>query len=271
MAMKEELSIDTPFPLAVGRVQLHPDPLDTARMIQQALVWRGKKHSNPEESSAWTGDINGVWQVHRHPSFRWLTAAVERHVRAFCVRLGFDPSAVAFQFQRSWPVVSEPGQGVGTHHHPNAHLSCVYYITGDGSGESGVLRLFPPHHVNELVPDMAVGLGHPLGEESPFNRPWIDIAPVEGLLVMFPARTDHSVTNNDSADLRFSISMDIHISSPREAGPNPPEFLAPDPHFWDAFGPAETPKADAARPKSPRPAGQKKPAGRKSPAGRKKQ
>ncbi len=258
MAMKEELAIDTPFPLAVGRVQLHPDPMDTAGMMQQALAWRGKAHSNPEKSSAWTGDINGVWQVHRHPSFRWLTAAVERHVRAFCGRLGFDPSAVAFQFQRSWPVVSEPGQGVGCHHHPNAHLSCVYYLNGDGSGDAGLLRLFPPHHANELVPDMAVGLGHPLGPDSPFNRPWIDIAPMAGLLVMFPARTDHEVTNNDSADLRFSISMDIHLSSPQEAGPNPPEYLAPDPRFWDAFGPVERPEASAARPESPRPTRRKR-------------
>ncbi len=242
--MNEELAIDTPFPLAVGRVQLHPDPIDTARMMQQALAWRGKAHSNPEESSAWTGDINGVWQVHRHPSFRWLTAAVERHVRAFCDRLGFDASAVAFQFQRSWPVVSEPGQGVDCHHHPNAHVSCVYYLNGDGSGDAGVLRLYPPHYANELAPGVKVN--------SPFNLPWIDIAPRAGLLVMFPSRTDHAVTHNESDDLRFSISMDIYLSAPQKAGPNPPEFLAPDPRFWDPFGPVEKPEASAARAKPPR-------------------
>jgi uncharacterized protein (TIGR02466 family) len=255
--MKEELAIDTPFPLAVGRVQLHPDPLDTARMMQQALAWRGRAHSNPEESSAWTGDINGVWQVHRHPSFRWLTAAVERHVPAFCERLGFDPSAVAFRFQRSWPVVSEPGQGVDFHHHPNAHLSCVYYINGDGDGAAGVLRLYPPHHANELVPGMG-GLKQASGQESPFNRSSVEIAPVEGLLVMFPSRTDHAVTHNESADLRFSISMDIYISCPLEAGPNPPEFLAPDPGFWDAFAPAPRSGAGAPRSKPSRPARRKK-------------
>jgi hypothetical protein len=65
---------------------------------------------------------------------------------------------------------------------------------------------------------------------------------------MFPARTDHMVTNNDSGDIRFSISMDIHLSSPQEAGPNPPEFLAPDPRFWDPFAPAP----DAARPGRPK-------------------
>jgi hypothetical protein len=65
---------------------------------------------------------------------------------------------------------------------------------------------------------------------------------------MFPARTNHEVTNNDSADLRFSISMDIHLSSPQEAGPNPPEFLAPDPRFWDAFASPEGSAGEAARP-----------------------
>ncbi|HVY60076.1 MAG TPA: TIGR02466 family protein [Planctomycetota bacterium] len=247
--MNEELAIDTPFPLAVGRVLLQPDPLDTARMMQQALAWRGKARSNPEEHSAWTGDINGIWQVHRHPSFAWLTAAVQRHVRAFCARLGFDPAAVAFQFQRSWPVVSEPGQAVDCHHHPNAHVSCVYYLNGDGSGDAGVLRLYPPHYGNELVPGVKV--------KSPYNQPSLDIAPEAGLLVIFPSRTDHAVTSNESADLRFSISMDIHLSAPLEAGPNPLEFLAPDPRYWDPFAPPERP-AKAAAAKRPRQAARKK-------------
>jgi uncharacterized protein (TIGR02466 family) len=259
--LNPELEIDGFFPLALGRVQLRPDPIESARMIQQILSWRGSRRSNPEETAAWTGDLNGVWQVHRHPAFQWLTRNVETHVRRFSSGLGFGADAVGFQFQRSWPVVSEGGQGVGPHHHPNAHISCVYYLNGDGSGDSGYLRIHTPHRVNELVPGMAVGYGGPIDAENPFNRPWIDIAPVAGLLVLFPARTDHSVTDNETDEPRISISYDIHVSAPGRSG-HPPEYLSPDPAQWDAFAPPEN---GGSRPPADRRGG----GDRKGPTGRK--
>ena len=45
-------------------------------------------------------------------------------------------------------MISEAGEQVGRHHHPNAHLSAIYYLNGDGSGRSGCLRLFAPRQVN---------------------------------------------------------------------------------------------------------------------------
>jgi len=45
--------------------------------------------------------------------------------------------------QRSWPVISEPGERVGRHHHPNAHLSAIYYFNGDGTEEFGVYETGP--------------------------------------------------------------------------------------------------------------------------------
>jgi hypothetical protein len=138
-------------------------------------------------------------------------------------------------------VVSELGQVVGRHHHPNAHLSGVYYLNGDGSGRNGCIRFFPPSALNELVPGLAVGHGGPILDEGPaaarWNAPWVDLAPRAGLLVLFPARLDHMVLENtDTNDSRFSISFDLVLTSPPcpDAGQQTGEFLAPHPSAWTA-------------------------------------
>ena len=237
------LTVQPLFPLALGRVQLGLDPLELAVLMQAVLELRGEACGNPEEGCAWTGDINGVWQVHRLPAFAAITRAVQQQAWAYLVELGFDPERVALHIQRAWPVVSEPGQVVGRHHHPNAHVSVIVYLNGDGSGRSGCLRLFPHRQVNELVPGLAVGHDGPIDGGSAggasWNAPWLDVAPQAGLMVLFPAGTDHAVTvNDDPDDLRLSLAFDLALSAPLAEGEAvPPEYLAPHPSQWSALDP----------------------------------
>lgn len=232
------------FPLALARVPLRLDPWDLALLMQEVLALRGEAEGNPNEGCAWTGDINGVWQIHRLPPFAAISREVERQAWLYLQQLGFDTSQVALHIQRSWPVVSEPGQVVGRHHHPNAHLSAIVYLNGDGSGRSGCLRLFPQRQVNELVPGLAVGHGGPIQSTSAgglaWNAPWVDLAPQAGLMVLFPATTDHAVTaNDDPDDVRLSLAFDLALTAPLAEGDAPPaEYLAPHPSQWSVVSPA---------------------------------
>lgn len=227
------LVIQPLFPVALGQVQLRPDPLDLALQLQALHGLRGDAEGNPQSGCAWTGDLNGVWQLHRHPSFAPLVETLVDHARAYLAQLGFEPGRTALHLQRCWPVLSEPGQVVGRHHHPNAHLSAVYYLSGDGSGRCGCLRFWPPRQVNELVPGMAVGHAGPLGE-SPWIQPWIDVAPRAGLLLLFPACLDHAVlANEDEGELRASISLDFALTAAADLE-HPGEYLAPHPSRWQA-------------------------------------
>jgi uncharacterized protein (TIGR02466 family) len=233
------LELQPLFPLALAQVQLRLDPLELAVMLQEVLALRGSAEGNPNPGCAWTGDINGVWQLHRLPAFAGVCEQLRRHSWGYLEALGFAREGLALHIQRAWPVVSAPGQAVGRHHHPNAHLSAILYLNGDGSGRSGCLRLFPPRAINELVPGLAVGHGGPLCPERPaaarWNAPWFDLAPRAGLLVLFPAGTDHAVTpNDDPEELRLSLAFDLVLSAP-PAGPHdpaPPEYLAPHPSQW---------------------------------------
>ena len=230
------LQLQPLFPLALGQVQLRPDPLDLALQMQAIRELQAGACSNPEPGCAWTGDLNGVWQLQRHPQFQPLLAELTGHAWTYLEAVGFECSRVALHLQRCWPVVSEHGQVVGRHHHPNAHLSGVYYLNGDGSGRSGCLRFFPPDSPNELVPGLAVGHDGPIRSASEaaglWNAPWTDVAPRAGLLLLFPARLHHAVLENeDDDDSRFSISFDLALSAPADSR-EPPEYLAPHPGDW---------------------------------------
>lgn len=226
-----QLQLQPVFPVALAQVQLRPDPLDLAVQLQALHARRGSASSNPDPGCAWTGDLNGVWQLQLEAVFAPLIAELVLQAHNYLEQLGFDRRQVALHVQRCWPVLSEPGQVVGRHHHPNAHLSAVYYLSGDGSGRCGCLRFWPRHQLNELVPGMAVGHGGPL-RDSAWTQPWVDVAPRAGLLVLFPACLDHAVLANEAEDeLRVSISLDLVLTAAREADP-PPEYLAPHPAHW---------------------------------------
>ena len=237
------LQIQPLFPVALAQVQLQLDPLDLAVWMQVVLELRGEAEGNPTPGCAWTGDLHGVWQVHQLPVFAPVLQALRQHAWAYLEALGFDRRRVALHVQRSWPVVSESDQVVGRHHHPNAHLSAVVYLNGDGSGRSGCLRLYPQRQVNELVPGLAVGHDGPLRSQGhPWNQPWVDVAPSAGLLVLFPACMDHAVTANDcpDADRRLSLVFDLVLSAP-PCAESPPEYLAPHPSQWSPLEPVDPP------------------------------
>ena len=227
------LKVHQLFPTAVATVQLVLDPLDLAGYLQDVLVLRGASAGNPTEGCAWTGDINGVWQLHRQPDFVDLAALVTDQAWNYLDAVGFDLRQVALHLQRCWPVVSDWDQLVGRHHHPNAHLSAVLYLTGAGSGEDGVLRVHAPGRPNELVPGLAAGYGGPIETQHPLNQDHWDISPQPGLLVLFPSQLQHGVLPNaDPEALRCSISFDFVLTAPDHS--DPPEYLAPHPRHWQS-------------------------------------
>lgn len=240
-----DLQIQPLFPVALGQVQLRLDPLDLAGQLQELYGLRGEVQSNPDPGCAWTGDLNGVWQLHQHSGFSALAAQVSGQAQAYLTQLGFAPHRVALHLQRCWPVVTEEGQVIGRHHHPNAHLSAVYYLSGDGSGRCGCLRFWPREHPNELVSGLAVGHGGPIATGHPLNAPWVDVAPRAGLLLLFPSRIEHAVlANEDPDDRRVSISLDFVLTAPATAGSAPPEYLAPHPSQWQEVGGGTPPPAN---------------------------
>jgi len=86
--------INNLFSVALAAVQLKPDPINTACLLQQFLVMRGSAEGNSEPGCAWTGDLNGHHQIHRCQDAAWLVEQLDRQVAVYLLGLGFKPGRV---------------------------------------------------------------------------------------------------------------------------------------------------------------------------------
>ena len=103
------LQIHALFPTAVATAQLTLDPLELAAQLQTLLMLRGADEGNPNSGCAWTGDLNGVWQLHRHPDFSGLTDRVVEQAWAYLSAVGFDQAKLALHVQSQLGLCSATG------------------------------------------------------------------------------------------------------------------------------------------------------------------
>ena len=71
------------FPTVVATTKLVIDPLDLAGHLQTLLALRGGDVGNPSAGCAWTGDINGVWQLHYLAEFAPLVRRVTEQAMGY--------------------------------------------------------------------------------------------------------------------------------------------------------------------------------------------
>jgi uncharacterized protein (TIGR02466 family) len=238
LALKENtlMAIETWFPLAIYYEDLPEAPKHQQALLEAVmrLEESGAERRNYPEM-AWTGDLHRVEQIHLHPSFNWIVEQVEWHTAIYLQELGVDLSKVDLYIQRAWPVVSRTDQEVGSHCHNTAHVSAVYYIKvpTDKTADPGSLVFFNDSRLNEVSP----GLGSEntdIVDEGYFNQLQTDYLPVEGRLMMFPAKQRHAVTMNETDEMRVSLSFDIVLTATGEAA-GEYEFLTPSPNQWQKF------------------------------------
>jgi uncharacterized protein (TIGR02466 family) len=237
------MPIDTWFPLAIYYEDLpaaaqHQETLLKAILeLEQAVT---ERRNFPE--MAWTGDLHGVHQVHLDPRFEWLVGQVETHVVNYLEALGVDRSKVQLYIQRAWPVVSRHQQEVGIHSHNTAHISAVYYVSVpvSGSDESGCLAFLDDARMNEVSPGLGSENTDIIATWTPFNQDQALYSPLEGRLIIFPAKQRHGVTLNHTEGVRVSVSFDIVLTAAEGATAGTYEFLTPPPGLWRRFRREET-------------------------------
>ncbi|MEM9815868.1 MAG: TIGR02466 family protein [Cyanobacteria bacterium P01_D01_bin.6] len=234
------MPVDTWFPLAIyyedlPDAQRHQAAFLTAIQELEAAVL--ERRNFPE--MAWTGDLHGIHHVHLDDRFSWLVQQVETHVVAYLHILGIDLSQVELYIQRAWPVVSRHQQEVGVHCHNTAHISAVYYVSVPQSGtdESGCLAFIDDARQNEVSPGLGSENTDIISRWTPFNQDQALYPPVEGRLIIFPARQRHGVTLNHTADMRVSVSFDIVLTAASGRAAGTYEFLTPPPMLWRQFSP----------------------------------
>ena len=101
-----------------------------------------------------------------------------------------------------WANINPPGGMNQAHIHPNALFSGVYYVKSQP--KSGRLKIYDPRPgIQYNMPIRKPG--------NPGKDLWrdVNIEPVPGRIIMFPAWLWHSVEENISNDIRISISFNF--------------------------------------------------------------
>ncbi|MBD2079644.1 TIGR02466 family protein [Leptolyngbya sp. FACHB-17] len=231
------MPIETWFPLAIYYEDL-PDAAKHQQSLIKAVLQLEKEAIEPRNypEMAWTGDIHGVNQIHTHPAFEWIVKQVEQHVAAYLQDIGVDLSKVDLYIQRAWPIVSRAEQEIGAHSHNTAHISAVYYIQvpTDEMGDPGSLVFFNDARVNEVCPGLGSENTDIVDADNYLNQLYAAYPPVEGRLLIFPAKQRHAVTMNETEELRMSLSFDIVVTATGTAA-GVYEFLTPPPQQWKKF------------------------------------
>ena len=101
-----------------------------------------------------------------------------------------------------WANINPPGGLNNPHLHPNSLFSGVYYVKSQP--KSGRLKIYDPRSTSQMVmPIRKPG--------NPGRDMWRDatLDPVIGRIIMFPSWLWHSVEENQSDDIRISVSFNF--------------------------------------------------------------
>ena len=101
-----------------------------------------------------------------------------------------------------WANINPPGSMNQPHVHPNALFSGVYYVKSQP--QSGRLKIYDPRPgIQTIMPVRKSG--------NPGKDLWREahLEPIVGRIIMFPAWLWHSVEENQSNDVRISVSFNF--------------------------------------------------------------
>lgn len=205
------------FPTAIYRA-LHPAAAQINPALRERILQRRAQTATQNKS------MRGGWQSRRDflragdPASEALLKLLDAGITLASARLaGVAPANVSVAYDLStWANCSEAGDYNLVHDHPLASWSAVYYVScpppaGEAPDE-GNLSFVDPRNNAQVA-----GIGTPRGIR-------FDIAPKEGLMVLFPSWLRHAVIPHRSAQPRMSIACNALVTSfaVREAdGPRP--------------------------------------------------
>ncbi len=231
------MAIDTWFPLAVYYEDIADSKDHQAGLIDRIQYLYGKiEQKRTTDTTAWTGDVHAAEKIHADPKFDWITRQVEQHTLNYLQILGHDLEKIDLYIQRSWPVISEGEQSVSTHAHHTANISVVYYVLVPKEGDSGRLVLYNDASMNECTPAIGSAMTQGYASYNNLNFQSAAYQPVEGRIIIFPAKQSHGVEANQTGQQRISLAFDIVLVSRSDKTPGHYEYLMPPPEQWRKFG-----------------------------------
>ena len=170
--------------------------LDNNKMAQDIINW---SNQDPGVSKTNYKGWHSTTDMANKPEYQQLVKELLKMQEEIFDNEHLDRSS---RLGNMWANINPPGGMNQPHIHPNALFSGVYYIKSPV--KSGRLKIYDPRPgVQFFMPIRKPGNpGKDLWREA-------NIDPVEGRIIMFPAWLWHAVEENQSNDIRISVSFNF--------------------------------------------------------------
>ena len=170
--------------------------LDNNKMAQDIINW---SNQDPGVSKTNYKGWHSTTDMANKPEYQQLVKELLKMQEEIFDNEHLDRSS---RLGNMWANINPPGGMHQPHIHPNALFSGVYYIKSPV--KSGRLKIYDPRPgVQFIMPIRKPGNpGKDLWREA-------NIDPVEGRIIMFPAWLWHAVEENQSNDIRISVSFNF--------------------------------------------------------------
>lgn len=139
------------------------------------------------DSDGYSHEVTGMVDLHLNPAFDDFYNSIGMNAKAYLACLGLDPNIFNINLVKSWLNVTRE-MHTSTHSHADAHISWAYYVNIPQGIEKPIMFTVA-ERPNDLFHNMSY---ENIKEPNIFNTNAYAINPVEGLLLMFPAKLQHS-------------------------------------------------------------------------------
>ncbi len=144
--------------------------------------------------------------IDRAPGIMTVLRAALDGAREAATDYGWDLESKELEVVQFWANVNGPHEYNMQHNHAPNHISGVYYVwVPEGSGD---IRFHDERTLRSVTEPNAV-------RDSPLAYTSYTFRPTEGMLLLFPSWLDHIVGQNQSDDVRVSISFNIDLVTPK--------------------------------------------------------
>ncbi len=217
------------FPLSIYKDKLEIEAEYKNRLVDEILEM-GNYDANKKLGVAWTGDVHAIDCLHGAELFQKLFQSFSKVLLGYVEHLGINPQKIDLYYTRSWATIARQNESITPHSHVQSHISLAYYLKKPAN-TGGIIFSHdnPPNEFSPSLFHIQMLKSGVLNKDSPLNCKSVLIDPEEDDMLIFPSKTKHGTQDNQTQDLRISISSDIVVTL-RE--PQNVEFLMPNVNQW---------------------------------------
>lgn len=200
------------FPLTVVQDSIMIEDKERNILIDEIKNMKFNSNQNNKSQYAWTGDTKGHEFLFSNDLFNNLASKISKSIIKYLNTLEINTQLLDIYYQRTWATFTENDQNINFHTHSQSNISFAYYLLKPPSSGGIIFRS------NELQNEIAKNIfTNSKLEQSLINKPnaynsdrsLFDLE--QDSIIIFPSKTPHATSPNNSGLPRISISGDVTI------------------------------------------------------------